>query len=106
MKHQKFYNVLKNFNSDIFQIEELIRTIPGVADVAVFGIPNPNDQEHVAAAVVKKQGEVLRVSDIFQRVKASLESYKHLHGGIFVLDFLPKSPQGKLQRKFLVDMLM
>jgi len=89
----------------ILQVEKVIREFPGIADVGVFGIPNHNDQEHVAAAVVKEANQVLNIKKLLTHVESSLEPYKHLHGGLFVVDSLPKNPQGKLLRRCLIEMI-
>jgi acyl-coenzyme A synthetase/AMP-(fatty) acid ligase len=87
------------------QIEEAIRKFPGVADVGVFGVPSLKDQEHVAAAVVKKRGQVLNMKELIQHLESSFERHKHLHGGLFLVDALPKNPQGKLERKSLLGLV-
>jgi len=86
-------------------VEKVIRNFPGIAEVGVFGIPNPIDREQVAAIVVKKPNETFNVSKLLTYIEASLESYKHLRGGLFVVDALPKNPQGKLMRRCLLDMI-
>ena len=48
----------KNYHLYPNELEELILTHGGVADVAVFGKPEPAVQELVTALVVKKEGVV------------------------------------------------
>jgi len=86
------------------QIEEVIYMFPGIADVGVFGVPNNYNEKHVAVAVVKKPNEVLHIGKLLKHMDDSLEPYSHLCGNLFVVDSLPRSPQGKLLRRILVAM--
>jgi len=54
---------------------------------------------------VKKKGEILDIVHLLKHVEKNLDSYKHLRGGLYVMDRLPKNVQGKLQRKQLIEML-
>jgi len=87
------------------QIEEVIRQWPGVADLGVFALKDKDDQELLAALVVKKKGETLDVSGLFEHLRKNLEPFKLLRGGLFIGEArdLPKNAQGKLQRKKLAE---
>ncbi len=88
------------------EVEKIIIKHPGVEQVGVFGKPHPCDQEHVCAAIVKKEGENVSADEIKNLVKKEAENSKELRGGVFFVDNLPVSPQGKVQRKRLAEMLL
>jgi len=46
---------------------------------------------------------VLDVSGLLKHIEENLDSYKHLTGGLHLVDQLPKNAQGKLQRKQLTE---
>lgn len=50
------------------EIENVIRAIPGVADVAVVGIPHEIEQNHPRALVIKIKGAVLTEEQIINDV--------------------------------------
>ncbi len=90
------------------EVEEVIRKHPGVDDVGVFGVSHPTDQEHVAAAVVRKKGAASDVTadELKKLVQDQLELPKWLRGGVFFVEKLPKNPIGKLERRKLKEQLI
>jgi len=58
------------------EIEEALRSFPGVADCHVVGLPDPVRGEIVAAAVVPVAGGALNADDILARLRTRLASYK------------------------------
>ncbi len=96
----------QNVHVPPFEVEEVIRKHPGVKDVGVFGRPHPTDQEHVAAAVVKKKGSSVDVTEeeLKKMVQDQLELPKWLRGGVFFVDSLPRNPVGKLVRSKLLEL--
>ena len=97
----------QNVHVSPIEVEEVIRKHPDVEDVAVFGRPHPSDQEHVAAAVVRKKGEGMSVTEdeLKKMVQDQLELPKWLRGGVVFVDSLPRNPIGKVQRNKLIELV-
>lgn len=79
-----------------------------VADCAVIQIPDERAGE-VPKAFVVKSSEAAQLSDeeITKTINKHVEEHKARHkwlkGGIEFIDAIPKSPSGKILRRFLRD---
>ena len=82
-------------------MEDLLRTVPGIADVAVIGIDHERFGEAPRAYVVKSTDSQLNEADIEKYVAENTASYKHLVGGVEFIEQIPKSNSGKILRKEL-----
>lgn len=82
------------------ELEALLLTHPGVEDVAVIGIPNEKSGEVPKAFVVKKHDRVTE-EELIKYSEQRLARYKWIRGGIEFVSEIPKSPSGKILRKFL-----
>jgi len=82
------------------EIEDIIRAIPEVTDVAVIGVPCDRKGE-VPRAYVVRDGSSLSEEDVSKSVESKLSSYKHLEGGVEFVQSIPKSAAGKILRKDL-----
>jgi fatty-acyl-CoA synthase len=71
--------------------------LPEVADVQVFGVPDPLFGEQLAAWVKLKPGHELDVSQIQARCKGKIASFKIPHYWRFVNEF-PSTASGKVQK--------
>src|SRR3569832_2825770 len=58
------------------EIEAVLHTMPGVQDCAVFGIPDDEYGEAVAAVVEQRSGASLSVSDVREFLRARIAGYK------------------------------
>lgn len=85
------------------ELEDVIRTHPGVRDVAVLGRPDPDDGEVPMAFVVLEPSVTASKQDIIQLVKDKLPETKQLRGGVEFLDALPRTTSGKLSGRQLRD---
>jgi len=82
------------------QIESVIAALPGVADVAVVGQPDPVWGEVVVAFVVARPGAGLGEQDIIDGCTAGLAGYKKPRAVHFV-DDLPRNALGKVVKQSL-----
>jgi acyl-CoA synthetase (AMP-forming)/AMP-acid ligase II len=82
------------------ELEALIVTHPGVADVAVVGEPCAETGERPVAHVVLRAGSGLQENDIVAFVEGRVASYKRIARVRFVAS-IPKSPSGKILRRQL-----
>lgn len=82
------------------EVENLIGSISGVADVAVAGLPDERFGERLKAWVVKSNGAKLTAQEIKDHVKANLAAYKVPRDVVFV-DKLPRNATGKVLRREL-----
>ena len=101
----RFKELIKYQNCHMYplEIENTICSHPDVIEAAVFGKPDPAVQEYVTAAVVKFPHSNLKEQEIIDLVANNLDDYKQLRGGVIFVERLPKNPQGKIQRKKLID---
>lgn len=82
------------------EIESVLHDHPAVEDCAVFGVPDAQDGEAVAAAVVTRAP--VEAAELCARVADRLASYKRLSRVVFVPD-IPRLPSGKVLRRVLKE---
>jgi acyl-CoA synthetase (AMP-forming)/AMP-acid ligase II len=82
------------------EVENIIEAFPGVADVAVFGLPDEEWGERVAAAIVTVEGAALSCSALAERCRDALAGYKRPQE-IFIVDAIPRNAMGKVLRQEL-----
>lgn len=92
------------FNIYPSQVEDAVRSMPGVSDVAVVGMPAGAKGEDVVAALVLEAGASLTVQDVREWAEKSLAHYA-LPRQIVVVQELPKSQIGKVMRKRVKEQL-
>ncbi|MPZ83195.1 MAG: AMP-binding protein [Actinophytocola sp.] len=80
------------------EIENCLITMPGVADVAVVGIPDDDFGEVLAAHVQREPGATLTEQDIRAHVATQLARYKIPRVVVFD-DRLPREDTGKLFKR-------
>lgn len=92
----------KGFQVPPAELEALLVTHPGVADVAVIGIPDEEAGELPKAFIVKAAGQDPTLEALQAFVGEHLASYKQVRAVAFV-DAIPKSASGKILRRLLRD---
>lgn len=91
------------------ELEAHLLTHPSVADCAVIPVPDDAAGEVPKAYVVKSQSVGLEESEaglkreIARHVEKTKSRHKWLKGGVEFIDVIPKSPSGKILRRFLRD---
>nr|CAH0109076.1 unnamed protein product [Daphnia galeata] len=92
---------VKGFQVSPSELEDVLRRIPGVSDVAVIGVPDEIAGELPRAYVVKKKGITVTKEEIVEFVDVKVAPHKKLMGGVVFLDAIPKTNTGKLLRREL-----
>jgi acyl-CoA synthetase (AMP-forming)/AMP-acid ligase II len=85
------------------EIDAVLHEIPGVAEAAVAGVPDPIYGEEVAGFVNLAPGVSLSSSQILALCRSKLPASK-APKSILLLNDLPKNARGKIDRKRLVDL--
>ncbi|XP_077492642.1 uncharacterized protein LOC144103816 [Amblyomma americanum] len=79
-----------------------------VAEAAVVAVPREDADDDPAAIIVPRHGvaaDEWLAEEIKAFVAERLAPYKHLHGGIFFAESVPKTSFGKFKRRLLPDFL-
>jgi long-chain acyl-CoA synthetase len=87
------------------EIEDVLIQHPGVADVAVFGVPNEEFGEEVKAVIqplAAVADETVFARELDEFCREHLARYK-CPRSIDFRDELPRLPTGKLYKRILVD---
>lgn len=77
-----------------------------VADAAVVGVPDERSGEVPRAFVVAAPGHCVDVAAVKDFVATKTSKYKHLTGGVEVVEAIPKSMSGKILRRKLKEMVL
>ena len=83
------------------EIENVVLSHPGVADVGVIGVPSAKWGESPLAVVVKKD-ESLTEADVMEWCKGKLAPFKLVKSVVFATD-IPRNPSGKILKRILRD---
>ena len=93
------------FNVMPSEVEAVLRTVPGISDAAVVGLPKDDGSEEVVAAVTTEPGVELDVEAVRARCRSDLAAYK-VPRRVVVVAELPRSQIGKVLRKQVRDSLI
>lgn len=92
--------IVSGFNVYPGEVEEVLASHPGVAEVAAVGVPHPHTGEAVKAFVVPVSGRHLEEDELIEFCADRLARYKCPSKVMFV-DELPHGSTGKLLRRAL-----
>jgi long-chain acyl-CoA synthetase len=84
------------------EIEAMLITMPGVADCAVFGIPDAEFGEAIAAAVQKQDGFQFNASDVQRFLRDRIANYK-VPRIVAFHETLPREDSGKIFKRHLKE---
>jgi acyl-CoA synthetase (AMP-forming)/AMP-acid ligase II len=84
------------------EVEETLVAHEAVADAAVFGVPDPDFGQRLAAMVVLKPGATASEDELQNYVRGQLARYK-IPREIAFVDRLPRTSTGKIQRRKLAE---
>ncbi len=82
------------------EVEQYLYKIPGVQEVAVYGMPDADKGERVAVAVVAKPGADLTGEAIVAYCRDNIAAYK-VPAKVEIVNELPKSATGKILKRVL-----
>ncbi len=92
--------IVSGFNVYPAEVEKTLKTLSGVNEVAVIGIPDEAHGEVVKAFIVIEEGATLTSKQVIDFAHQHLAAYKCPHQVEF-LNALPKSAVGKILKKDL-----
>lgn len=91
---------VKGFPVPPAELEAALLMHPGVADVAVVGLPDEECGEVPVAFVVPAPGDAASAEALIEHVSAHVAHFKRIRRVVFV-EAIPKSPSGKILRRVL-----
>ncbi|KAF9616764.1 hypothetical protein IFM89_032317 [Coptis chinensis] len=94
----------KGFQVAPAELEAILLTHPSVEDAAVVPLPDEEAGEIPVAFVVMNKNAKENEEDIMNFVASNVTAYKRVRVVHFV-DTIPKSPSGKIMRRYLRDMV-
>jgi acyl-CoA synthetase (AMP-forming)/AMP-acid ligase II len=83
------------------ELEDILLGHPQVADAAVIGVQQVEKGTEAPRAFVVLRDPKFDAVEIKKWMDAQVPKYKQLHGGVVVLDAVPKNASGKILRRLL-----
>jgi len=82
------------------EVEEVLKTFPGVRDAVVVGVPDERFGEVVTAVVEPLPGTALPEDEVVAHVRGRLANYK-VPKSVLIVDTIGRAPNGKVDYKRL-----
>ncbi|WP_374525567.1 long-chain-fatty-acid--CoA ligase [Sphingopyxis sp.] len=100
--HDRIKDMIVSGGENVYpaEVESAIMGCPGVADVAVIGVPDDKWGEAVKALIVPAPGATVEASDVIGWARDRIAAYK-APKSIDFIDALPRNPSGKVLRREL-----
>ncbi|MFT5138935.1 MAG: acyl-CoA synthetase (AMP-forming)/AMP-acid ligase II [Rhodothermales bacterium] len=89
-------------NVSALEVETVISSYPGVHQVAVIGIPDPDLGEAIVAVIELIPGSTVIESDLIKFCSASLAKYK-IPKRIYFIEQMPLTDSGKIKKQSLQE---
>lgn len=100
--HDRIKDMIVTGGENVYpaEVEGAIMGCPGVADVAVIGVPDEKWGEAVKALIVAAQGENVNSAEVIAWAKTRIAAFKCPKSVEFI-SVLPRNPSGKVLRREL-----
>jgi long-chain acyl-CoA synthetase len=98
--HDRLKDMIVSGGENVYpaEVENVLAKYPGVADVAVIGVPDARWGEAVKAVVVRAPGSEVTDAELIAFAREHLGGYK-LPKSVDFTDVLPRNPSGKLLKR-------
>ncbi|OQY87618.1 MAG: hypothetical protein B6D41_11575 [Chloroflexi bacterium UTCFX4] len=83
------------------EVENVLVSLPQIAEVAVVGAPDPDWGEVVCAVARLKEGQALTLDEVVAHCTGKLGKYKIPKKLVVTDQPLPRNPTGKVLKRFL-----
>ncbi|KAK4873030.1 hypothetical protein RN001_015059 [Aquatica leii] len=88
-------------------LETILVSHPDVANVVIIGLPHDVDECHLMALVVlQNQNSKITPKELEQFVEERVDDRKRLRGGVKIVERIPLTETGKVQRRKIRDMYL
>jgi acyl-CoA synthetase (AMP-forming)/AMP-acid ligase II len=94
----------RGFKISAVEIENCLQAHPAVAEVAVVGIPDPDQGEVVTAVITTMPGAALSTDEVRSHARAALAPHKVPRRVVFI-DEIPRTGPGKFKKRELIERL-
>lgn len=100
--HDRIKDMIVSGGENVYpaEVESAIMGCPGVADVAVIGVPDAKWGEAVKALIVPTAGQSVNADDVIAWARQKIAAYKAPKSIEFIPE-LPRNPSGKVLRREL-----
>ncbi len=100
--HDRIKDMIVSGGENVYpaEVESAIMGCPGVADVAVIGVPDDKWGEAVKALIVPAPGAAVDPADVIAWARERIAAYK-APKSVETIDALPRNPSGKVLRREL-----
>lgn len=88
-------------NVSALEVEDVLMRCPGVADVAVIGVPDPRTVERVCAVVVLQPGATVALDDVVAHCRGEGMTPFKIPERLEVVDAIPRNSMGKILKNEL-----
>ena len=88
-------------NVSALEVEDVLMRCPGVADVAVIGVPDPKTVERVCAIVVLQPGATVGLDEVIAHCRGEGMTPFKIPERVEVVDAIPRNAMGKILKNDL-----
>jgi len=82
------------------EVENVLKQLPQISEAAVYGVSDGMRGKILKASVVLKPGEYISLTEVTRFCRENLANFK-VPKQVEILDHLPKSPVGKIDKRLL-----